>query len=97
MNAPVLASVNGVAVGAGLSLVLAADYVVAKATNRFVLAYEKLGVAPDCGGPWFLPRKVGRSRAFELMLFGKPLDAQGLNLQESSTKLRRKESLNKLR
>jgi 2-(1,2-epoxy-1,2-dihydrophenyl)acetyl-CoA isomerase len=75
LDAPILAAVNGAAAGAGLSLVLSADYVVAKATSRFVLAYDKLGVAPDCGGSWFLPRKVGRARAFELMLLGKPLNA----------------------
>lgn len=70
LDAPVVAAVNGVAAGAGLSLVLAADYVLAAAESKFVLAYDKLGVAPDCGGTWFLSRKLGRRTAFELMLAG---------------------------
>lgn len=76
LDAPIVAGVNGVAAGAGLSLVLAADYVVAAADSKFVLAYDKLGVAPDCGGSWFLPHKVGRGMAFELMLTGPMLLAQ---------------------
>lgn len=75
IDAPVVAAVNGAAAGAGLSLVLASDYVVASASARFVLAYDKLGVSPDCGGSWFLARKVGRNRTFELMLTGKALTA----------------------
>jgi 2-(1,2-epoxy-1,2-dihydrophenyl)acetyl-CoA isomerase len=75
-DAPIVAAVNGVAAGAGLSLVLAADYVIARASARFVLAYDKLGVPPDCGGSWFLARKVGRAKAFELMLLGVMLNAE---------------------
>jgi len=75
IDAPILAAVNGTAAGAGMSIVLAADYVVADASGRLVLAYDKLGVPPDCGGSWFLARKVGRARAFELMLMGKTLTA----------------------
>jgi 2-(1,2-epoxy-1,2-dihydrophenyl)acetyl-CoA isomerase len=75
IDAPVVAGVNGTAAGAGLSLVLAADYVVAHPAAKLVLAYDKLGVPPDCGGSWFLARKVGRAKAFELMLTGQVLDA----------------------
>lgn len=75
IDAPVLVAVNGAAAGAGLSLVLAGDYVVASASARLVLAYDKLGVPPDCGGSWFLVRKVGRARAFALMLMGQSLTA----------------------
>lgn len=75
LDAPVVAGVNGAAAGAGLSLVLAADYVVAHPAAKLVLAYDKLGVAPDCGGSWFLSRKVGRAKAFDLMLIGQILDA----------------------
>lgn len=75
IDAPIIAAVNGAAAGAGLSLVLGADYVVASSAARFVLAYDKLGVSPDCGGSWFLARKVGRSRAFDLMLMGQTLSA----------------------
>ncbi len=74
--APVLAAVQGASAGAGLSLVLGADLVVASETARFVIAYDRIGVSPDCGGTWFLPRKVGRTCAFELMLLGRNLDAE---------------------
>ena len=74
--APVVAAVRGAAAGAGLSLVLGADYVVAADDARFLIAYDKIGASPDCGGTWFLPRRVGRSRAFELMLLGATIDAK---------------------
>lgn len=74
MDAPIIAAVNGTAAGAGLSLVLAADLVVAHPAAKFVLAYDKLGVPPDCGGSWYLARKLGRAKAFELMLLGQALD-----------------------
>ena len=74
--APVLAVVQGAAAGAGLSLVLGADLVVAGDRARFVIAYDRVGASPDCGGTWFLPRKVGRARAFEMMLLGQVLDAE---------------------
>jgi 2-(1,2-epoxy-1,2-dihydrophenyl)acetyl-CoA isomerase len=64
LDAPIVAAVNGSAAGAGLSLVLGADYVIAKASSKFVLAYDKLGASPDCGGSWFLARRVGRSEGF---------------------------------
>jgi 2-(1,2-epoxy-1,2-dihydrophenyl)acetyl-CoA isomerase len=76
IDAPVLAAVNGAAAGAGLSLVLGADYVIASRSARLVLAYDKLGVPPDCGGTWFLARKVGRAKAFDLMLMGRSLTAE---------------------
>src|SRR5690606_12995779 len=75
IDAPIIAGVNGVAAGAGLSLVLSADYVVASGAARFLLAYDKLGVSPDCGGSWFMARKIGRAQAFDLMLMGQNLDA----------------------
>ncbi len=74
--APVLAVVQGAAAGAGLSLVLGADLVIASDRARFVIAYDRVGASPDCGGTWFLPRKVGRGRAFEMMLLGQALDAE---------------------
>lgn len=75
-DAPVIAAVRGVAAGAGLSLVLGADLVVAEEGTRFVIAYDKVGVSPDCGGTWFLPHKVGAAKAAEMMLLGAALDAQ---------------------
>lgn len=74
--APVLAVVQGAAAGAGLSIVLGADVVVAGDRARFVVAYDRIGAAPDCGGTWFLPRKAGRTRAFAMMLLGQTLDAE---------------------
>jgi len=74
-DAPVIAAVQGVAAGAGLSIVLAADLVVAAEDARFLIAYDKVGTSPDCGATWFLPRKVGTARAAELMLLGESLSA----------------------
>lgn len=73
--APVVAAVRGVAAGAGLSIVLGADLVVAGEDARFVMAYDKVGATPDCGGSWFMAHKLGRTRAMELMLLGDPVDA----------------------
>lgn len=73
--APVVALVRGAAAGAGFSLVLGADVVVAEETAAFLVAYDRLGATPDCGGTWFLERRVGRARAFELMLTGRRLSA----------------------
>lgn len=70
LDAPIVAAVNGVAAGAGLSIVAGADYVIARESARLMLAYDKLGVVPDCGGTWFLTRKIGRSQAMAMMLTG---------------------------
>lgn len=75
LDAPILAGVRGVAAGAGLSLALAADLILASREARFLLAYDRLGVTPDCGGTWFLPRRLGVGRANELMLLSRSLDA----------------------
>lgn len=74
--APVLAVVQGPAAGAGLSIALSADIVLASDKARFVIAYDRIGASPDCGGTWFLPRRVGRGRAFAMMLLGQALDAE---------------------
>lgn len=74
-DAPVLAVVQGAAAGAGLSLVLGADLVLAADDARFVIAYDRIGVSPDAGGTWYLARKVTRARAFAMMLLGETLDA----------------------
>lgn len=75
LDAPVLAGVRGVAAGAGFSLAMAADLVLAEDTARFVLAYDRIGAVPDCGGSWFLPRKLGTGRAAELMMLSRALSA----------------------
>lgn len=76
MDAPVIAAVKGVAAGAGLSLALMADLVVAHQDTRFLVAYNGIGAVPDCGGSWFLAHKIGAGRAAELMLLGRTLTAQ---------------------
>ena len=73
---PVLMAVNGVAAGAGMSLALAGDLVVAAASARFSLAYSRIGAAPDGSSTWFLPRLVGYRRAIELYLTSRDLSAQ---------------------
>lgn len=74
-RAPVLASVQGAAAGAGLSLMTAADLVIAADNARFLVAYDRIGNAPDCGGTWQLPRLLGRRRANEFMLLSEQWDA----------------------
>lgn len=74
-DAPVVASVRGAAAGAGLSLMMAADLVVAAEGSRFLMAYDRLGTSPDCGATWFAPRLLGRARTMELILLGTTLDA----------------------
>lgn len=66
---PVIASVHGAAAGAGLSLALAADIVIAASDTRFTTGYAKLGVSPDGSVSWSLPRLVGLRRALEMALF----------------------------
>ena len=70
MNAPVIAQVHGVAAGAGLSLLLMADYVIAAEGTRLNLAYINLGTSCDVGASWALPRLVGLNRALEIALLG---------------------------
>jgi 2-(1,2-epoxy-1,2-dihydrophenyl)acetyl-CoA isomerase len=66
-QAPVLAIVNGVAAGGGLGLMLSADMVIAARSARFTAAYTKVGLTPDSGVTYFLPRRIGSGRAFELI------------------------------
>ncbi|MFV0293754.1 MAG: enoyl-CoA hydratase-related protein [Paracoccus sp. (in: a-proteobacteria)] len=67
--APVIAAVNGVAVGAGANLALAADVIMAVDTAYFSQAFTRIGLIPDAGGTWILPRLVGNARAMGMMLF----------------------------
>jgi 2-(1,2-epoxy-1,2-dihydrophenyl)acetyl-CoA isomerase len=75
MPKPVIASVNGVAAGAGCNLALACDYRVAADTAKLGETFVKIGIHSDWGGTWFLPRLVGPSRAFELLTTGRMVDA----------------------
>lgn len=73
---PVIAAVNGVAAGAGANIALACDLVVATRSASFVQAFSRLGLVPDSGGTWFLPRLVGNARAMGLALLGDKLQAE---------------------
>jgi 2-(1,2-epoxy-1,2-dihydrophenyl)acetyl-CoA isomerase len=73
---PVIAAVNGVAAGAGCSLALACDIAIATESARFSNAFVNIGLIPDAGGSYFLPRMVGHARALGLSLLGEPLDAK---------------------
>lgn len=75
MNAPVIAQVHGVAAGAGLSLLLMADYVIAAEGTRLNLAYINLGTSCDVGASWALPRMVGVRKALEIALLGEAFTA----------------------
>jgi enoyl-CoA hydratase/carnithine racemase len=76
MPKPVIASVNGVAAGAGCNLALACDYRIASDAAKFAQSFVRIGLHPDWGGTWFLPRAVGRSAAFEMMTTGRIVDAE---------------------
>lgn len=75
LRVPVVAAVNGVAAGAGANLALGCDMVVAAESASFIQAFAKIGLVPDCGGTWLLPRLVGRARGLGLALTGDRLSA----------------------
>ena len=72
---PVIARVNGVAAGAGANIVLACDMVVAAKSAKFIQSFSAIGLIPDSGGTWVLPRLLGQARALGLALTGEPLPA----------------------
>jgi 2-(1,2-epoxy-1,2-dihydrophenyl)acetyl-CoA isomerase len=72
---PVVCAVNGVAAGAGANLALACDIVLAAQSATFVQAFARIGLIPDVGGTWFLPRLVGAARARGLAMLAEPLTA----------------------
>jgi 2-(1,2-epoxy-1,2-dihydrophenyl)acetyl-CoA isomerase len=75
LELPLIAAVNGVAAGAGASLAFACDLRVAARSARFQLSFVKVGLIPDAGATWTLPRLVGTSRALELALLARDLEA----------------------
>lgn len=73
---PVIARVNGVAAGAGANIALACDMVLAAKSAKFIQSFSAIGLIPDSGGTWVLPRLVGQARALGLALTGDPLAAE---------------------
>jgi 2-(1,2-epoxy-1,2-dihydrophenyl)acetyl-CoA isomerase len=76
MRAPMIAAVHATAAGAGFSLAMAADFVIAGRSAKFVMAYTGIGFAPDGGSTWVLPRLIGPRRASELMITNRVLPAE---------------------
>ena len=76
MPVPVVAAVNGVAAGAGANVALNCDLVIAAQSANFIQAFSKIGLIPDAGGSWLLPRLVGRARALGLAMLGDKLPAE---------------------
>ncbi len=75
MPIPVVAAVNGVAAGAGANLALCCDIVIAARSANFIQAFSKIGLVPDTGGTWLLPRLVGHARAMAMVLLGDRVSA----------------------
>jgi 2-(1,2-epoxy-1,2-dihydrophenyl)acetyl-CoA isomerase len=73
---PVVCAVNGVAAGAGANFALAADIVIAARSASFIQAFTKIGLLPDCGGTYFLPRLVGTARAMGAAMLGEKISAE---------------------
>ena len=76
LEKPVVCAVNGVAAGAGANIALACDMVIAARSASFIQAFSKIGLVPDCGGTWFLPRLIGSARALGLAMTGDKLSAE---------------------
>jgi 2-(1,2-epoxy-1,2-dihydrophenyl)acetyl-CoA isomerase len=75
LDKPIIGAINGVAAGAGCSLALACDLRIAAEGASFILSFGRVGLVPDSGSSWFLPRLVGPGRAAELVFTSEPLDA----------------------
>lgn len=76
LHCPIVASVNGPAAGAGMSFAMMADIILCARSSYFLQAFRRIGLVPDCGSTWLLPRLVGRARAIELSLLGEKLPAE---------------------
>lgn len=76
LEMPVICAVNGVAAGAGANIALACDIVLAARSAKFIESFANIGLIPDSGGTWILPRLVGQARALGLALTGEPLTAE---------------------
>jgi 2-(1,2-epoxy-1,2-dihydrophenyl)acetyl-CoA isomerase len=76
MPVPMIAAVNGVAAGAGANFALCCDFVVAARSAGFIQAFSRIGLVPDCGGTWLLPRLIGRARALGYAMTGDKMPAE---------------------
>lgn len=76
LEMPVICAVNGVAAGAGANIALACDIVIAARSAKFIQSFANIGLIPDSGGTWTLPRLAGQARALGLTLTGEPLSAE---------------------
>jgi 2-(1,2-epoxy-1,2-dihydrophenyl)acetyl-CoA isomerase len=76
LEMPVICAVNGVAAGAGANIAFAADIVLAARAAKFIQSFSNIGLVPDSGGTWILPRLAGQARALGLALTGEPLSAE---------------------
>ncbi|MCS3447117.1 MULTISPECIES: enoyl-CoA hydratase-related protein [Bradyrhizobium] len=73
---PVVVAVNGVAAGGGFSLAMSGDIILAARSASFIQVFSRIGLVPDLGSTWLLPRLIGRQRALDLMLLNEPLPAE---------------------
>jgi 2-(1,2-epoxy-1,2-dihydrophenyl)acetyl-CoA isomerase len=76
LHCPIVTSVNGAAAGAGMSFALMGDMILCARSAYFLQAFRRIGLVPDCGSTWLLPRLVGRARSIELSLMGERLPAE---------------------
>ena len=76
LNCPLVTAVNGPAAGAGMSFALMGDMILCARSAYFLQAFRRIGLVPDCGSTWLLPRLVGKARAVELSLMGEKLPAE---------------------
>jgi 2-(1,2-epoxy-1,2-dihydrophenyl)acetyl-CoA isomerase len=76
MNKPVICAVNGTAAGAGANIALACDIVLAARSAKFIQSFAKIGLVPDSGGTWRLPRLIGEARAKALAMLAEPISAE---------------------
>ena len=75
LEKPIVGAINGVAAGAGISIAMACDILIAAENATFIEAFSRVGLVPDTGSTWFLPRLVGSARAAEMMFTADPIDA----------------------